>query len=416
MARQLLKNIGFLSISQAANYVLPLVTIPYITRVVGPENYGLIELATTVMLYFSAVVIYGFTYTATRKIAGFPNRQNRVSAVFSTVLYTRLVLLVLMTALFGVLLHVIPLFADNFKLLLYAFPVVLGWALYPDFLFQGLQKLSVVAIANLSIKVLAAILIFVLLHEKEDFYLVVAINAFAQIIVALGALWYAFKYVPQLHLPFPKWRLIRAYLESGWYIFLSHFFTRVYTFGSVIFLGFLLTERELGLFAAAIKLIIVGQSFLFMPLGGALFPYFANLYKSDVPAYRKNHKRFMRLMLVVSGAASLVVVCFPRFFVQLVFGSDYLSVAPLLQYMIPILVVTTFSHFSLKQGLMILKKDALHLKIVVVVGVLSLVLNYFLIQSFRLEGAAFAKIGIEVALAVLGAYYFRKAFKQSVTP
>lgn len=414
MARQLVKNIGFLSVSQAANYILPLVTIPYITRVVGPENYGRIELATTIMLYFSAVVIYGFTFTATRKIAGFPDRQKRVSAVFSTVLYTRLFLFLGVSILFTVLLYAVPLFNENFKVLLYAYPIVLGWALYPDFLFQGLQKLSVVAVANLSIKVLAAVLIFVLLHQKEDFYLVVGINAFAQIVVALGALWYAFKHVSHLSLPRPKWRLIKAYLQSGWYIFLSHFFTRIYTFGSVVFLGFLLTEKELGLFAAAIKLIIVGQSFLFMPLGGALFPYFANLYRNSKMEYHKAHKRFMRYMLLASGTASLVVFCFPTFFVQLVFGAEYLSIAPLLQWMIPILLITTFSHFSLKQGLMILKKDALHLKIVVLVGVLSLLLNYFLIQQYRLEGAALAKIGIELALAFLGAYHYRKAFTKAI--
>jgi PST family polysaccharide transporter len=415
MASRIIKNIGFLSVSQAANYVLPLVTIPYITRVVGPENYGLVEFGTTVMLYFSAMVIYGFSFTATRKIASHPEQPKRVASIFATVLYTRLLLFIVVSALFILLLFSVPTFAENQQLLLYAFPVVLGWALYPEFLFQGLQKLSVIALANLAIKVLAAILIFVLLREKADYYLVVGINAFAQIVVALGTLFYAFKVLPKAPFPKPKFRLIKAYLRSGWYIFLSHFFTRIYTFGSIIFLGFLLTEKELGLFAAAMKLVIVGQSFLFTPLGGALFPYFANLYKQSTQAYRKAHAKFMRIMLLATVLASLIVALFPTFWVQLVFGEDYLSVAPYLQYMIPILAITTFSHFALKQGLMILRKDRLHLNVVIVVGLLSLLLNYVFITLFRIEGAVWAKISIEVLLAAFGWFYYQKAMRDTAS-
>ncbi len=409
MARQVFKNIGFLGISQAANYLLPLVTIPYITRVVGPENYGLIELATTVMLYFTVVVIYGFSYTATRRIAAFPDRSSRIVSVFSTVMYTRFLLFLLLTALFVVLMFSVPKFAVYPHLFLYAFPIVLGWALYPDFLFQGLQKLSVIAFANLAIKVLAAALIFILLREEEDFYLVVGINAFAQIMVAIATLLYALKVLPPFKWPKPNVRLIKAYLKSGWYMFLSHFFTRIYTFGTILFMGFLLTDTALGLFAAAMKLIIVGQSFLFMPLGGALFPYFANLYKNNLEDYQKAHRRFMRLMLLVSAVASTIVMLIPEFFVQLVFGPEYLAVTPYFRWMIPILFVTTFSHFSLYEGLMVLRKDQWHLRIILMVGLLSLVLNYTLINAFELWGAAWAKILIELSLAGLGWYYFKKA-------
>lgn len=414
MAKSLFKNIGYLGISQAANYLLPLVTIPYITRVVGPDNYGLIEFGTVTMLYFSALVIYGFTFTATRKIATLLNRPKRVGEVFSNVMYTRLLLFGVSTIIFLILLFAVPQFREFQKPLLFAYPVVLGWALYPDFLFQGLQQLKVVATANLVIKLLAAVFIFVLLHEKEDFYFVLGINSAAQVVVAVATLVYAFYRVNGLKLHAPKFRLIKAYLRSGWYIFLSHFFTRVYTFGSIIFLGFLLSEKELGLFAAAMKLVVVGQSFLFMPLGGALFPYLANKFKDSKEAYLRERRKFIGLMLAVSGLATVVILSFPDFFVKLVFGTDYLQVSPYLQLMVPILLITTLSHFALKQGLVILKRDGLYLRLVIATGLLSVALNWVLIQQFSLWGAAWTKLLTEAFLAVVGWWLFKRAFAQQL--
>jgi PST family polysaccharide transporter len=405
---KVIKNIGFLTLSQAANYVFPLITIPYITRVVGPENYGLIEFATVAMLYFSAVVIYGFNTTATRKIADNPEDQESVSMVFSTVVYARLALFFACLVIFLFSLLIVPKLEEQSLPLIFAFPIVLGWALYPDFLFQGLQKLQFVALANFLIKALAAMLIFVLLNNPEDFYLVLGINSAAQILVGGGLLLLSFKLIPGLRLmPFDLAK-IKNQLKDGGYVFLSHFFTRVYTFGSIIFLGFLLSDAELGLFAASLKLITVAQSFLFLPLFGALFPYLANLFRTDKQAYFLQYKRALLAMVGITGFSALVLLLFPEPFVLLVFGESYLESVPYLQIMAPILVLTALSHFSMQQGLIILKKDKVYLFIIVAVGVASLTLNLIFINTFGLYGAAWVKLGIDGALALLGWLYFKR--------
>jgi PST family polysaccharide transporter len=292
--------------------------------------------------------------------------------------------------------------------MLFAFPFVVGWGLYPDFLFQGRQKLGVVAGANFGIKLMAAILIFTLLHEQDDFYLVCGINSFAQISASLVTLIYAHKHYPQLRWHKVANRLVKAYLRSGFYIFLSHFFTRVSTFGIIIFLAFLLPEKELGLFSAAMKLIVVGQSFLFTPIGGALFPYLAKLAKEDLTRFYHERRKFALLTLVITGLASAVLMIWPGFFVNLVFGADYLSVAPILQLMAPVFVLTALSHFAMKQGLMVLKADSYNLWVVLIGGLGSVLLNWFLIDYAGLRGAAWAKLMVEASLALSALYFFNK--------
>lgn len=408
------RNIGYLGLSQAANYVLPLVTLPYITRVVGPENYGIVEFATVTMLYLSVIVTYGFTFTSTRKIAELGDDFKRISTVYSASMQAKLLLLLLSTAVFGILLLAIPQYQSIWKVMLFAFPVVIGWAIYPDFLFQGRQKLGVIATVNLGIKMVGAALIFILLQEKSDFYLVLGINSITQIVASVLTLWYGHRIYPDLKFTIQPNRIVKRYLKNGFDIFVSHFLTRVYTFGTILFLGFLLPEKELGLFSAAMKLIVVGQSFLFNPIGGALYPHLAKLAKTDLVKYDQTRVKYQWMVLGLTALGSGVIIVFSPFFVNLLFGAEYLTVVPILRWMSPVLVLTTFSHFAMKQGLMVLKADRYNLWVVFIAGVGALVLNYVLIQAYGLYGAAWAKLGVEVLLTVSAAYFFRIVWKEKL--
>ncbi len=407
--QRLSRNIGYMGLSQAANYLLPLVTLPYITRVVGPSNYGLIEFASVTTVYFSALVSYGFVFTATRKVAELQNRYNRISTIYSVVQQTKLILLVLAALSFAILLLTVPQYRNELRLMLCAFPFVIGWALYPDFLFQGRQDLGVIALANLLVKSLGAVLIFVLLQEPEQFYFVLAINSSTQLAAAAVTILYARKKYPWLKFSWQRWRLVKAYLFSGFYMFASMFFTRLYVFGSILFLGFLLPPAQLGLFAAALKLITVAQNFLVMPLGNSLYPHLSNLLKTDSSKYLSERKRFRNYLIAAGALAALVTVVGKDLLIGLFFGEDYADAAPLLALMAPVFIFTAIGHFSLKQGLMVLKADKENLSAVLITGALSVILNYLLIQWQGLYGAAWAKIGLELLLAALGVLYFKKA-------
>jgi PST family polysaccharide transporter len=411
MQNRLFKNIGFLTLSQAANYILPLITIPYVTRIVGPENYGLIEFATVAILYFSVIVIYGFNTTATRKIAADPNNIVHVTEVFSTVAITRILLLLFTTILFALSLVLVPALKTNYKLMLFAYPIVIGWAIYPDFLFQGLQRLQFVAVSNFMVKAVAAVLIFVLIQEPDDFYLVLTINAAAQIIVGLLLFLYSFRVVKGLKLIGVSITEILNQLKEGSYVFFSHLFTRIYVFSSVLFLGLMLTEYEMGIYAASFKLIMVAQSFLFLPLSGALFPYLTNLYSSDFELYWKQFKRMVLTFISITLVSAIVLMSAPDFFVKLVFGSNYLEASQYLVVMAPTLIAMAVSHFMLHQGLIIFKKDRIYLYAIVLVGLSSIPVNYFFIQSNGLVGAAWAKVAIEVFLAVISGILFLRVYR-----
>lgn len=407
LKNRLFKNIGFLTLSQAANYVFPLITIPYVTRVVGPENYGMIEFATVAMLYFIVLVNFGFTTTATRKIAQASKNESKISFIFSTTIATKILLFFLSVVLFTITIYAIPKFSEHQKLMLYAFPIVFGWAIIPDFLFQGLQKLQVIALSNFVVKLVATILIFVLLKNPEEYYLVLGINAFAQTAVGIFTLIYAFKSLPFLKFNWPNWRSIKANLAMSRFVFVSQFFNRIYSFGSIIILGFLLSEIELGIYTASLKLIIVSNSFLFMPLHGALFPHLSQLFRTNFEKYLVHFKRTLLTMLLVSGASCLILMVFPSFFINIIFGEAFSSALPYVRIMAPIIIINTLTHFGLQQGILVFKKDKIYLKLIIVAAALTVLLNVLMAPSFGLLGASWVILSVEFVLGVssVSVYY-----------
>lgn len=402
-----------MGLSQAANYVLPLVTLPYVTRMVGPSNYGLAEFASVSMLYFSALVTYGFIFTGTRKVAQLGERHQRISTVYSVVQQAKVLLLILSSILFIALILWVPQYQKELWLMLFAYPYVIGWALYPDFLFQGRQDLGVIATLNFAIKSTGALLIFILIKGPEDYYWIVGINSLTQVGASLLSLGYAHKRYAWLRFSWQPLRLVKAYLLSGAYMFASLFFTRIFVFGSILFLGFLLPAKELGIYAAALKLITVGQSFLFNPLGSSLYPHLAKELKESPQKYLRDRKRFQNYLIALSAFAALVTIIGREFIIDLLFGAPYREAGPLLAIMAPVFVFTALSHFTLKQGLMVLKADKENWRSVLITGLLSIAFNYFLIEWQGLYGAAWAKLGLEVILAALGIYYFRKVLART---
>lgn len=411
MSKIVLKNIGFLTLSQFANYIIPLITIPYVTRIVGINNYGIVEFGITSMLFFSVIVIYGFHTTGTRKVAKLSGDMQLVSKLFSSIISARLILLLISTVGFLIAISTIGKFQEQSKMLFYAFPIILGWAIYPEFIFQGLQKLKVVAIANFSVKLFAAVLIILLVSEKEDFYLILGINSFSQIAVGIITLIYALRKVDGLKFIKVSIKEIIETLKEGANIFLSLFFTRVNSFGVIFILGLLLSEYQLGQFASSLKLITVSQSFLLMPLW-ALFPHLNELYVKDLGLYRRKFNTFLIAFLIAAVLGSLILFVFPKLVLGLLFGSEYENAAPFLKIMAPILISSVLGYFSLYQGLLVLKKDKLFLKIIVFFGLFSTLCYFMFLESGGLEAAAWIKVLSDFVMAIVGFVIFRKAFSK----
>ena len=408
MKTRVFSNIGYLALAQIGTYLLPLITIPYISRTIGVSNYGLVEYATVAMLYFISIVEYSFNTTSTRKIAASQNNYDKISFIYSSALFARIVLLLFSSVLFMLCLFLIPEFKAEYKLMLLAYPLVVGWAIYPLFLFQGLQELKVISIGNFTLKLLATALIFLVINTEADYIYVAAINGGSQFLISICILIYARIKFKQVKLYWPTWKPIKVSIYEGRFIFTSDFFNKIYSMGSVFIAGFYVSPANLGLYVAGMKLIVVGKNFIFQPLVGALFPHLNRMFKESKDAFLKQLNRSLFLLLGITGSISLGLMLFSNFLIRLIFGSEYLEAAPLMTIMAPILFISSFVHIYLYQGVLTFRKDRVYLGLIVVSGLITLILNVLLIPKFGIEGAAYIRVLSELLLAILSFLTFQK--------
>ena len=137
MKKRILKNIFSVGGVQLANYVLPLITIPYVVRIVGPEKYGLINFAQAFIGYFTLIINYGFDLTATRDIASKRNDIPALSEIFWNIITAKIFLFIVSSIVFAGTLLFSQKLQLNPQLYLLTYLCTIGIIFFPDMVFSG---------------------------------------------------------------------------------------------------------------------------------------------------------------------------------------------------------------------------------------------------------------------------------------
>ena len=138
----LFSNFSYLFLLQIAGYVFPLLTLPYLARVIGVDNFGRIAFASAIMVWIQTVADWGFNYTATRDVAKNRENKEKVSEIFSNVLWARCTLVLLSFIVLLILLCIVPQFRDNSEVILVTFLMIPGHVLFPDWFFQAIERMT----------------------------------------------------------------------------------------------------------------------------------------------------------------------------------------------------------------------------------------------------------------------------------
>ena len=326
---------------QVTGYVLPLVTLPYLTRVLGPENFGLLALGTAMTLYFAVVIEYGFAVTGTRQIAIAQHEPEKVSLIYSTIMACKLGLLapcflVLLAAVAG-----IPKMRAYWPLYLISFLQALGMCLSPNWFLQGVQRMKFLAYSDYTAKIIGVLLIFVLVRRSSDYLGAAAIQSGGYLLSAMTGLVLCFS-VLRLRLVWPTWASMRAAMLEGWPVFLSMASMTIMTSSNTIFLGMVTSPEQVGFLSASSRLIIAARG-LCNPITAALYPHMSRLAVNSPSEGLKFLRRQVVWTAVPFLAMSIGLLAFAPLAVSVLYGPRYAEVAVLLRLMSPVPVVHAVS-------------------------------------------------------------------------
>ena len=189
-----LHNFFSLVLLQGANYILPLIILPYLVRVLGAEKFGLVMFAQSFAVFFNVFVDFGFNISGTREISLARENKVKVGAIFSAIMIIKLGLLIVAFSLLFLITNLFTRFSIDAEIYLLSFGVVIGQALFPIWFFQGVEKMKIVTFVNILSKVIFTVLVFFLINTELDYHKVPIFNSLGFIVSGLLGFLLSFKY------------------------------------------------------------------------------------------------------------------------------------------------------------------------------------------------------------------------------
>jgi len=391
----LLKNTFSLSILQFANYVLPLITIPYVVRVIGPDKFGLISFAQAFATYFLLVVNYGFDLSATREISSNRDNKNTLVRIYSNVLFTKAFLFTLCTLIFTSLIFLIPKFRENILVFIVSYLIVAGYVLFPTWLFQGLEKLYITSIFNFIVKLLFTIGIFIFVRNKNDFYLVPLLMSLGQIFAGTLALMYSLKLL-DWKINMPRLEDIFRELKNGFSVFISLVFINFYTISNTFILGFFAPHENVGYFASGSKLVLVFQTLVLAPLAQSLYPHVGKILRNDLNRGIEYIKKFSVIVTALTLPASIFLLIFAPILVKVFLGDQYLPSINVVRILSFFPFIIGLSNLYGIQTTLNLKMDKDFFKVVMGGSIINLLLNVLLDHKLAEIGSSVSWLITEI--------------------
>jgi PST family polysaccharide transporter len=406
---RLRNNIAALGLVQISNYLLPLITLPYLTRVLGAEAFGKVAFAQVVMTYFVLLVDYGFSWSATRKVSAQRADRDALSRTF-TATWAAQWLLVTLAALATT---AVVLVTDRLRpdALLYAaaFSTVIGTALFPIWFLQGLERLQVVAVLQLLTRTLALLPIFLFIQQPQDAVWVLLIQGSGAILGGILAL-YWMQRESLITWRVPSWRDTLGALREGGALFGSRAAISLYTTLVPLVLGWIAGPVALAYFNLADKLRSAAQSLL-SPLSQALFPRMSHLVQSNGHAAYALIQRSALGVLIVAGSASAALWVLADWLVLLLGGRDFTPAADVLRWLAPLPLVIGLSNIL---GVQIMLPHGLNRAfnaVLVSAAAVSLAFIGPMASHFQAVGAAQTMLAVEIwVTAAMAAFLWRQGY------
>jgi PST family polysaccharide transporter len=397
-SRRLLENIAALSAVQFLNYAAPLLTIPYLVRVLGPSQFGLLAFAQGVVLYFSVITDYGFDFSATRAIAANRHRSDTVRQITWSVLLAKLSLMAACAITLALLVALVPKLNQTPYIFAASFLYVVGTAVFPIWLFQGLEELRLAAVATGLARLFTIPAIFLFVHVPSDCTKAAVIQSSVELVAALIALPMIWSY-KEVRWRRPTLADISGAFKMGWPLFVGGSALYLATSSTIVILGFSVSKVELGYYSGADKLIKAAVSLL-GPANQALYPRIAAMRaKSESSALG-----MIRQSLVICGLVSMFVSAMlfwlARPICLLILGPSFLPSVRVLQYLAPIPFLFGLLNVLGTQTMLVFEMDEAMSRIFLVGGLLGIPLTALFSLRFGSSGAATASVVIAASMVL----------------
>lgn len=404
------KNFFFLTILQGANFLLPLITLPYLVRVLGTNLFGLVMFAQAFAMFFNVLVDFGFNLSATREVSIHRKNKSELSQLFSSVMLIKFLLIIISFFIITLIILVVPRFQADWQIYYLSFGMVIGQALFPVWYFQGMEKMKLITIINILAKSIFTILIFLLINDGKDYLYVPIFNTIGFLIAGILGLLLTVK---EIKIVRPnKAKTINFFKESS-QLFVSNLSVTLYTTVNSILLGLLTNNTMVGIYSSMEKLVLAIKN-LYTPFFQAIYPWISAKNKFQIIDVTKNlllplfFFGFFVFILLVIGAKPIL---------DFIYNDEIISnFSNVFRILSPIAIFSALNMLFNTLMLSALKMYKERMKIMLISGITNIVIAIVLVSYFGIYGIAIAVTFTELLLLFYGYFYFKTIKNENLNP
>ena len=399
--KNLIANFGYLTILQLINMLLPLITYPYLIRVLGAELYGWVVFSQSIATYFSILINYGFNFYATKEIAENKENNRIVSLIFSTVINIKLILFIVSSISIILIATHLNTFETHSLLLIFSIGILINETLFPLWFFQGIEKMKYITLISLISKSLFTILIFVFINQKEDYIFVPLLTGIGNLSGAVISLIiiiknYNIKYTFSI-------KTILKYFKGSFPLFVSNFVMIIRSETNTLIIGAFIGMKEVSYYDLINKIVILFRG-LFRNIENVIFPSLSK--NKEVSLSRK----VFALSLSLSTITYILLLIFKNYIIMTLGGIEMIPAGEIYYILGLWLVFATLSSSIGSLVLVTNNKNKAFLNSISISLFVFLILNALLIffgmiSIYFLSWSLITSIIIE---SILRLYYCKK--------
>ncbi len=399
----LIENFLSLSFLQIMDYVLPIITLPYLVRVLGPEKYGLIAFAKAFIQYFVILTDYGFNLSATREISIYRENKNKISEIFSSVMSIKFCfMLISFIILIGLILS-IPKIKSHWLIYIFTFGSVLGQSLFPIWFFQGMEKMKYITLSNIVSKIIFTVSIFIFVKKIQDYIYVPLITSLGFLVTGIIGLWIIYKNF-EIKFIVPNFKQISYQLKEGWYVFISTMSITLYTNSNTFILGLFTNNAVVGYYVAAEKIITVIQRILH-PFSQTIYPYISKLVVQSKQKALNFTKKILIFIGIISFAISLFILIFARPIINIILGRQFQQSIIVLQILSFLPFIISLSNILGIQIMLTFNFKKAFSRILISAGIINIILALLLTPCYKYIGISISVLVTEIFVTASMFFY-----------
>ncbi|MFI0429725.1 flippase [Mariniflexile sp. HMF6888] len=398
------RNFIYNTLLGLTNILVPIITFPYASRVLGPEGIGITSFALSLSITFIVLGSLGIPIYGIREVAKSKKNIKDLSKTFSELLIIHLLWTILIMIFYAVWIIISKTYQNEDAIKYFSFIHILSSVGLINWFYQGMEKYRFISVINFISKILTIFLLFILVKKPEDYWLYYLIIVLSNVLSVLISILYSLNIVKLtlLGLDFKK------HFKPIIILFSTQMAITIYVNLDVIMLKYFSDLKDVGYYSASIKIIKI-LLVLITSLGMVLIPKIAIYIKEKKINEVKNLiERSINFVLLMSIPIIFYLFITSKDIILLFAGQDFLLASLLLKLLTPLILIVGLANIFSLQILVPSNNEKTYMFIVLLGLVINIILNSVLIPIMHSKGAVLATLTTEFTGLVLTYHYSKK--------